>query len=108
MKKILSVIIAVVMIVLLTGCSQSGRDDGSGYVAPESANTQQATTRTTEPPTETPTEIQPIIESSFTIEEALTPFTAGRAWVKCYDSDKQYYYALIDTKGYIAWSIKQS
>ena len=108
MKKILSVIIAVVMIVLLTGCSQSGRDDGSGYVAPERANTQQATTRTTEPPTETPTEIQPIIESSFTIEEALTPFTAGRAWVKCYDSDKQYYYALIDTKGYIAWSIKQS
>lgn len=107
MKKVLSIIISAVMIALPVGCSNSN-NNSSEYVAPTVAYESSEYERVTEEPTEKPTEIQPMIESSFTIEEALTPFTAGRAWVKCSDSDKQSYYALIDTKGYIAWSIKQT
>ena len=118
MKKILSVIIAVVMIVLLTGCSQSGRDDGSGYVAPESANTQQATTRTTEPPTQAPTtdystkvtrvDKYSLIECN---EKSLKShaFNNGVAWATLKsDTDNNTVYAIINNSGEILYILDNS
>ncbi len=105
------------MIALLTGCSHSGGDDGSGYIAPESANTQQTTVHATDPPTEAPTQ-PPTIDNSTIVETTedyyLTSpesynckscaFTDGVAWAtltKDKSNDKKL--ALINTRGEIMY-----
>ena len=107
MKKVLSIIISAVMIVLLVGCSNSS-NNSSEYVAPTEANESSENEQMTEAPTEVPTELEPIVESRHSIKEIITPFSEDRAWVTYVDNDNELNYGVIDTNGYLVYSIKQS
>ena len=90
--------IVITLIVMMAGC-------GSGNSGNISTPSVVETIKATEPPTEAPTEVQPIIESSYKIDEAISDFHGDRAWVS-YKKDNESYYALIDHNGYIIWSIE--
>lgn len=106
-KKILSIIIFIVLLTALAGCSKN--NNPSEYIAPTVADsnteTKKPTEKATEKPTVVPTQPEPIIEASYTIDEAISDFHGDRAWVS-YKKGNESYYALIDHNGYIIWSIE--
>lgn len=48
---------------------------------------------------------EPVTMGSFDIEECLTNFSEGRAWVSYYDDDHHLNYGFIDSDGILIWSI---
>lgn len=108
MKKCVSAILILLVLCMFVGCSNNNSIIPTEYNEPTVAKTERFTEKPTERPTEAPTQVQPIIESSYTIYEAVTPFASDRAWVTYRDSDNQLCYALIDTNGYLVWSVNQS
>lgn len=104
MKRVISVFIACILIALLTGCADNAGEDPSADVTLADTDNQHVT----ELVTEAPTEAQPVIENSYPIHEIITNFSEDRAWVTYMDNDYTRYVALIDTDGYVKYSIKES
>ena len=55
--------------------------------------------------TDSAKEVTPIIEQQYPIYEALTVFSEERAWVKYQDLNNNYDLGVIDTQGWLVWSI---
>ena len=100
MKKILSMIIAIVMIVLLVGCSNNSNGTVSEYVAPKESNRQQETERVTEA-TQAPTEalIEGIGEK-LSEYKPIDTFSNGLIWIEYNKNQK----GLMNENGKIVYS----
>lgn len=100
MKKALPIIVIVMLIALLAGCTNSNNSNDLEYIAPTKAEYIIETVQVTESSTEKPTEAEPKIIATYDFE----PYglmSENRAWVK-YNKNS---YAVIDDTGKILYSI---
>lgn len=102
MKKVLSIIIAVILTVLLVGCSNSNNNTSSEYVASKGANESSNVERVSEAPTEdssvkvTRTEKYKLIDGQ--------PFENGIAWVTLKkEKENEKHKALVNKNGEIIY-----
>lgn len=103
MRKILSIIISALMIVLLVGCSNSN-NNSSEYVAPTGANENSESERVTEALTEAATEVPTEgIGEKLSEYKPIDTFANGFIWVE-YKKDKK---GLMNDSGKIVYSVSK-
>lgn len=116
MKRRLLPILIVLCLCLsvLSACASSGETAGfTGSAEPASdmtnagdaaGSTEQSASDNTSGSEASDGIVEPIIEAQYTISEVLSDFSEDRAWF-LYQDDNVFYYGIIDTNGFLIYSI---